>query len=519
MRAPTVIALLLGVAFLVAEPRPGDLAVHAFRAEHFGREGFAIWNGQWYGGHHSVGYSALAAPLGWLFGVRALLVASAVVCAVLFERLVRAEFGGTAALAGACWFSIGTATLLGTGRMPFALGAALGLGALLALQRHRHAVATGLALVCPLASPVAGVFLAMAGLACAVAALERRRRVGGALAAVAALAPSVLLAVAFPEGGYAPFPFSAYVAIPLFCVAFLALVPRERRALRAGAVLYAALGTGAALLNTAIGGTAPRLGMLFGGPLLLCAVLAAPRRLPPALAVAGVAVLAFWQWTSAAQDLHKAFTDPAARPGYFKPLRDFLASLPDQRRIEIPFTDSRWEAAEIAGLTPLARGWQRQLDTARNPVFYGRGLNEITYAAWLSENAVRYVALPSAKPDASSYRERGLIERGLPYLRPRWRSKHWRVYEVTLPAPFVIPEGEANITLEQLGSDRLLLRVRRPGAALVRVRWSPYWLAHGACVEARGGWTRVIARRSGRFEVVIRFSPERVVQRGRRCDP
>jgi hypothetical protein len=335
--------------------------------------------------------------------------------------------------------------------------------------------------------------------------------------AVAAIAPPMLLAVAFPEGGYAPFPFSAYLPILLFCGAVCALT--RDRALRIGALLYAALGTVAVLFETPIGGTAPRLGMLFGGPLLLILLLQRPpRRALWPVAVAGLAALAFWQWTSAVQDLEKAFTDPAARPAYFEPLRQYLATLPDQRRVEIPFTDSRWESAEIANVTPLARGWQRQLDTGLNPVFYRRGLNAVTYAAWLSENAVRYVALPSSKPDASSYRERGLIEKGLPYLKLRWRSQGWRVYEVLLPAPFVIGEGRANISLEQHAPDRVLLRVRRPGSALVRVRWTPYWLARGGCVEEKDGWTRVTARRAGFLVMEIRFSPERVVQRGRRCN-
>jgi hypothetical protein len=131
---------------------------------------------------------------------------------------------------------------------------------------------------------------------------------------------------------------------------------------------------------------------------------------------------------------------------------------------------------------------------------------------------VRYVALPSAKPDRSSYAERALIEKGLPYLRLRWRSDHWRVYEVLLAAPMVIPSGDARIVLEQLGSDELLLNVRRPGAALVRVRWSPYWLAAGGCVERAGDWTRVIARDTGFMRLTTRFAPERILEHGRRCD-
>jgi hypothetical protein len=131
---------------------------------------------------------------------------------------------------------------------------------------------------------------------------------------------------------------------------------------------------------------------------------------------------------------------------------------------------------------------------------------------------VRYVALPSAKPDRSSYAERALIEKGLPYLRLRWKSDDWRVYKVVLPAPMVVPEDDARVKLEQLGSDEVLLDVRRPGAALVRVRWTPYWFAAAACVERAGDWTRVIAGERGFVRMSTRFAPERVVSHGRRCD-
>jgi hypothetical protein len=134
-------------------------------------------------------------------------------------------------------------------------------------------------------------------------------------------------------------------------------------------------------------------------------------------------------------------------------------------------------------LVPLARGWERQLDTATNPVFYRGDLNRLTYASWLAENAVRYVALPSAKPDRSSYAERALIERGpvLPAAALAVRPLA-RLRGAARSAPMVIPNGDARIALEQFGSDELLLNVRRSGAALVRVRWSPYWLAAGGCV-------------------------------------
>jgi hypothetical protein len=532
--APSAACLAFGLAYLVLEPRPGDLAVHVFRAELFGREGFTVWNGSWYGGHHTPSYSVLSAPLSWLVGARVLLVGSCVACAALFERLVHAHFGPERARLGALWFGFGTVTLLATSRLPFALGTAFGLAAALALQRERRGSAVALAFLSTLASPVAGLFTVMGGLAVAWGGWRSRREGelatasrtprsarAGLLIAAAALFPPVLLSIAFPEGGWAPFPFTAYLPIPIFSLACLVVLPREERVLRAAAVLYALGATLAWAVETPVGGTAPRLGMLFGGPLLLCATWDRVRRASPALlavAALGFGLLAYWQWTSAIRDIDKALSDPAAQSSYFEPLRQFLATLPDQRRIEIPFTSSRWESAEVAPLVPLARGWERQLDTANNPVFYRGDLNRLTYASWLAENAVRYVALPSSKPDKSSYAERALIEKGLPYLRLRWKSDDWRVYEVLLAAPMVIPDRDARIVLEQLDSDELLLDVKRPGSALIRVRWTPYWLAAGGCVERAGDWTRVIADQPGFMRLSTRFSPERVWQHGRRCD-
>jgi hypothetical protein len=517
--APTAVALAFGLAFLVLEPRPGDLAVHVFRAELFGREGFTIWNGHWYGGHHTPAYSVLSPALSWLVGPRVLLVGSCVACAALFERLVRGHFGAERTRLGALWLGFGTVTLLATSRLPFALGTAFGLAAALALQRDRPRLAVAFAFLSPLASPVAGLFTAMGGLAYAWGTRGRART--GIAIAGAAFLPPVFLSIAFAEGGWAPFPFTAYLPVPIFCAACLVLLPREERVLRTGAVLYAIGATLAAAVETPVGGTAPRLGMLFGGPLLLCAAcerLRRPRLHLVVVAVAGFALLAYWQWTSAIRDIDKALSDPAAESSYFEPLRQFLATLPDQRRVEIPFTSSRWENAEVAPLVPLARGWLRQLDTKLNPIFYREGLNRLTYASWLADNAVRYVALPSAKPDKSSYGERALIEKGLPYLRLRWKSDDWRVYEVLLPAPLVISQKDARILLEQFQSDELLLDVKRPGEAIVKVRWTPYWFASHACVEPYGDWTKVIAKQEGFVRLSTRFAPERLVSRGRRCD-
>jgi hypothetical protein len=520
--APILIALLFAIVYLIWQPRTVDLAAHTFRAELFGEEGFTIWNGQWYGGHHTPAYSIISPPLAWLLSPPVALAGAAVVCAVLFPPLARGHFGPERARWGSIWFGAATATLLFTSRLPFAIGVAFGLAALLALQRHRYALAIVLAILCPLGSPVAGLFLAMAGVAYAIAERnDRVKRLEGLAIAAAAFIPPVFLAWAFPEGGWAPFPTSAYIPIPLFALAVLIVLPREEAALRWGAALYGIGATAALIVETPMGGNAVRLGALFGGPVLLCALWG--RRFRHGLVVwpllaAGFALLAFWQWSPAVRDVIKYIEDPAAKSDYFEPLRQFLFTLPDQRRIEIPFTRSHWEGAEVAMEQPLARGWLRQLDTGLHPIFYREGINRLTYASWLADNGVRYVALPSAKPDKSSYGERALIERGLPYLRLRWKSDDWRVYEVLLPTPLVISQKDANVVLEQMQSDELLLDVKRPGEAIVKVRWTPYWFASHACVEPYGDWTKVIAEQTGFVRLSTRFAPERLFERGRRCD-
>ena len=520
--APIVVALVFIAAYLVWQPRTVDLAAHTFRADLFGEEGFTIWNGQWYGGHHTPAYSVISPALAWLLTPPVALAIAALASAALFPPLARGWFGEHNARWGSIWFGAATATLVFTSRLPFAIGVAFGLAALLALQRRRYGLAIVLAVLCPLGSPVAGLFLAMAGAAYAIAERRNRlKRAEGLAIAAAAFLPPVFLAWAFPEGGWAPFPESAYVPIPLFAAACLIVLPREQSALRWGALLYGLGATLALALETPMGGNAVRLGALFGGPVLLCALWGRPWTKKiwalPILA-AGFASLALWQWSPAVRDVIKYIEDPAAKADYFEPLRDFLLRLPDQRRIEIPFTRSHWEGSEVAMDQALARGWLRQLDTRLHPIFYKGQLNRLTYAAWLSDNAVRYVALPSAKPDKSSYKERALIEGGLPYLRLRWKSDDWRVYEVLLPAPLVIAQKDAKFVLEQFQSDEVLLDVKRPGEAIVKVRWTPYWFASHACVEPYGDWTKVIAEEEGFVRLSTRFAPERLVSRGRRCD-
>ena len=84
---------------------------------------------------------------------------------------------------------------------------------------------------------------------------------------------------------------------------------------------------------------------------------------------------------------------------YYDPLLGFLdRQAGPPFRVEIPFTRFHREAFEVAPRFPLARGWERQLDMARNPLFYGGGiLTGAQYYGWLRGNAVRYVAISGGR--------------------------------------------------------------------------------------------------------------------------
>jgi len=60
----------------------------------------------------------------------------------------------------------------------------------------------------------------------------------------------------------------------------------------------------------------------------------------------------------------------------------------------------------------------------------------------------------------------------------------------------------------------------RPGTAIVRVRFSPYWAlveGTGCVARGRGGMSRVTLRQTGRARLAIRFSLARLFSRGPRC--
>src|ERR1700761_5306426 len=88
--APVVGCALACVGYLIAHPATADMAAHDYRAWLFRHEGITVWNAQWYGGHHVLGYSLLFAYAAALDGPAVAGVVSAIVAVALFVPLARA---------------------------------------------------------------------------------------------------------------------------------------------------------------------------------------------------------------------------------------------------------------------------------------------------------------------------------------------------------------------------------------------------------------------------------------------
>jgi hypothetical protein len=513
--APTAIATAFALAYVIASPASGDLAAHVFRAHLFALDPFGVWNNYWYDGHHTVGYSLLFPAAASALTPELAAAIAAVGTAALFEPLARRHWGRNGWL-GAALFGAATATDLFTGRLAFAFGALPAMAAVLALDRKRPGIAAALAVISALCSPVAALFVALAGAAHALGAFARSRRVTAALPGtvllIAALAPVAILVIAFPEGGTEPFAFSALWPVPLLAIGVLFALPRQHAIFRAGVVLYALLAVASYVIPSPLGSNAARLGTLLGAP--VAALLLWPRK-RWLLALVALPLL-YLEWQAPVRDLVIASGDPSASTGYYRPLLRFLEQQPGPPfRVEIPFTRFHWEAYAVASRFPSPRGWERQLDIKNNSIFYSGPLNPATYEAWLHRNAVRFVAAPDAPLDYSGIKEMRLISGGLPYLRLVARLGHWRVYAVADAPP--IAHGAASI--EDIGPDWLTLRATRPGRTVLRVRFSPYWvLSQGSgCVAPAGSFTAVTLRHPGPAKVTISFALDRIGARSPRC--
>jgi hypothetical protein len=281
--------------------------------------------------------------------------------------------------------------------------------------------------------------------------------------------------------------------------------------IRVGALLFGLLCVAAFVVPSPVGGNAVRLGTLAVAPLAFHFLW--PHR-KVALALLALPI-AYWVLQPAARDALRTVDDPSVERAFHRPLVDFLATK-QPARVEIAFTQNHWEARWVAAKLPIARGWERQVDRERNALFYADDLDPAEYEAWLRENAIAHVAVPQRVPlDASAEEEAVLAQSGVPFLREeRAGLKDWRVFAVVDPASLVT--GPARLT--RMGADSFTLDFARPGKALVKVHYTPYWRVKGGCVrEGSGTWTEVEAKQAGTVEVETQFALGRVSRTGSSC--
>ncbi|MEV4615144.1 MFS transporter [Kitasatospora sp. NPDC049258] len=538
LRSPVVAATLLAALlhglwalFLAADA--GDLAAQYAWTDFTMEHPDSAYNLSWYGGIHPASYSLLSPYLIGELGVRTTgVLAGTLAAALAAGLLVRA--GLVRPMAPALWTALALSCNAVSGRVTFAVGVALGLAALAPALgppgAGRRVAAFLLAALATMNSPVAGLFLVVAAAALTLTGRHRS-------AATLATGPVLVVAgtaLAFPFHGVQPFDW--WVAAPLLAalVAGVLLVPRAWRAVRAGAAVYAAGVAVTWAVPSPVGSNVERLALLFAGTVLLAAALEARadgradgwaggrpdgwagRRRWLVLGVAFLAVAA-WQVGKPVGDLISA--GPSA--GETRPTASLLDELrrigADRGRIEVVPLRSHQEASALAPYVYLARGWNRQADVARNPLFYDHTLTPDSYRAWLRHWGVGYVVLPTARPDDAAVAEAAIVAAGYGWLDQVWRDEGWRLFRVADPTPLVDPPA----TVRQAGPADLTLDVPQAGEVRLRVPWSP-WLGveeapGGAvgCLSAAGEWTVLHAPAAGTYRIGARYR----LTRGAPCRP
>jgi hypothetical protein len=506
--ASAVSALLLWLG-----PPGIDLAGHAYQRVLFLRDGFSLWNNFWYAGRYSfVTYSILYYPLAGLLGIKLLALASIATAALAFAIVLGREWGSTARASSRSFAVVWAGTAL-SAAFPFALGAALALLALWALQERRRVLFGVLAVLTLAASPLAFVLLALFLVGIGISRHEDRAQiVVPAAIIVGAGVLELLLFRVFPGGG--TFPFSTAELIPaiVFCVlGFVTTWGVERaRPLRYFFVVYLAACIAAFAVPSQLGENIERIRYAA----LPLAVLALSLRAwrPLRLAIPVLVLAAIWNTTSLAANFSHAAADPTAKRTYWQPAVTYLHDhLRPSYRVEAVDTAGHWPAVYLpeAGI-PLARGWYRQDDFPENKILYG-SFGARAYVSWLRSLGVRYVVLAHAPPDYSSRAEAALLRGGHSGLRLVLRTSQLTIFAVPDPRPLVT--GPYPAAVERLGATSIRLRFGGPGTYRVAVRYSPYWHASAGCV-ARGpdDMLRVSAAARGSMKLSFKVGAARVLQ-------
>jgi hypothetical protein len=495
---PPALAVAVATLAVVLGWKGVDWPAQVYRVQLFRSYGWVGFDTGWYGGNFPLAYSVLFPPLAAALSVGVVAVGSAGAAAWAFGRLLAASAGRGGRL-GSLVFAVGTIVPVAVGQLPYLLGVAFGLLALVSMRRWLW-LAVAAAAACGLASPLAALFLSVA----AVAAAWTGRRWGPLVVAGAAVAPVAAVIVAYHQGGLFPFSDSNLAFLLAGCAVTWLLVPADHRALRVGTALYAAAAIGVFAVRSPIGDNFTRLSATVGVPLAATIVIPLRRWLGAALLLP----LLVWQWSPAVDAITASGTDASSNAAYFSPLLTELSrvhAIPG--RLEIPLTRARWETARVAPTMSLARGWERQLDFVDNSIFYRPGpLTVTSYRDWLDRNGITWVALPDVALDYSAQAEARLLKHGAGFLRPVWHGAHWTLWQVT-GSPGMV-SGPASLV--SLAANQFTVVANARGNVTVRVRYSPLWTIKtgSGCLSAgHDGWTDVRVSVPGKIRVAAGILP------------
>ena len=509
----TGFAGLLAAVLAWAGPPGSDLAAHVYQRALFLHHGFTLWNNFWYAGRYSfISYSVLYYPLAALLGIRLLAVATVAAATLAFVVVLWREWGPASRWSSRTFAAVWAGIIL-SAAFPFALGVALALLALWALQARRRWRFACLAALTTLASPVAFLLLLLIVVGLAIGQRSdwgTKARVAVALLAIGSA--EALLWRAFPGGGRFPFSLPELTAALTFCSLGTGLTWRVDRArfLRWVFVVYGAACVATYLIPSPIGENIARL--RFAAIPLAVLVLSLRRWRPRLVAIVVLGLATAWNVSPLAASFVQGNTDPAASTAYWRPAIAFLhRHLSPSYRVEVVDTAGHWAALYLprAGI-PLARGWFRQDDFPQNQLFYSRP-DPDAYLAWLHRLSVRYVVLTTAPPDYSARAESKLVSDPHSPLRVAFRGSNITVYAVPDPVSIVRGTGPARVL--SLTQSRIVLRIDRPGAYSIEVRYSPYWQPSIGCLSrSRGGLLRLTSGRGGRVVLAFRVDAGRALR-------
>jgi hypothetical protein len=489
-----------------AGPPGTDLAAHIYQRAVFLDHGFTLWNNFWYAGRYSfVTYSLLYYPLAAALGIKLLAVATVAAATLAFAVLVWRQWGPTARWSSRT-FAIVWAGIIISAAFPFALGAALALLALWALQARRPWRFAGLAALAAAASPVAFLLLALIVVGLAIGRRTERWQVAAGVGLLGVVLIEGLLWRVFPGSGRYPFSTAELAAACVFCALATALTWRVERArtLRFVFPVYGLACLTFFFVSSGVGENIARLRYAAIPISVLVLSLREWRPRLPALIVLGLAIS--WNVTPLAESYVHSSDDPAAHAAYWQPAIGYLhAHLTPSYRVEAVDTAGHWAALYLPRADiPLARGWFRQDDFPQNEVLYGH-LGPQTYLHWLRSLGVRYVVLTKSSPDYSARAEAAIVGGPRSPLRPVFSTAQLSIYEVPNPVPIIT--GPARAGVLQLGESKIVVGVEKRGTYRIAVRSSRYWEPSVGCAT-RGpdGMIRLTVPRAAR--VTLSFSPE-----------